>query len=240
MQIDEFMKLVHQRRSIRRFKPDPIPDAYIQQILEAGRWAMSGANGQPWEFIVVKNRDTIKKLADLYKKTRHSFHTIDRTQLEEIRHSADTKTEGGRDPFFINAPLVIVVLGDLRVVQFSSLAAAAFNGNEVVLEGLATACQNMHLAASALELGSEWVSICTPYDSWFKDLLEVPVEYTIQMLMPVGYPANIPNPPYRRELDQIVHYEKYDMSKYRTDEEIIDSVIEHRKKMHASYPVIQK
>jgi len=47
MQIDEFLELVKKRRSIRRFKPDPIPEECVMKILEAGRWAMSGANAQP-------------------------------------------------------------------------------------------------------------------------------------------------------------------------------------------------
>ncbi len=48
-----FIDLLTRRRSTRKFKPDPLPDGAIEKILEAGRWAMSGANGQPWEFIVV-------------------------------------------------------------------------------------------------------------------------------------------------------------------------------------------
>ena len=47
MQIDEFLALVRNRWSVRRFKPEPVPDDYIEKILEAGRWAMSGANAQP-------------------------------------------------------------------------------------------------------------------------------------------------------------------------------------------------
>ena len=58
MQIDEFFDFIRNRRSVRRFKQDPIPDEYVEKILDAGRWAMSGANAQPWEFIVVKDRET--------------------------------------------------------------------------------------------------------------------------------------------------------------------------------------
>lgn len=58
MQADELLDLIRNRRSIRMWKPDPVPDEYIETILEAGRWAMSGANGQPWEFIVIKDKDS--------------------------------------------------------------------------------------------------------------------------------------------------------------------------------------
>ena len=56
MQYDDFLSLAKQRRTIRRFKPDPIPDEYVDKIIEAARWAPSGLNQQPWEFVVVRTR----------------------------------------------------------------------------------------------------------------------------------------------------------------------------------------
>ena len=58
MEYASLLSLVQQRRSIHRFKPDPIPDEYIEKILEVARWAPSGLNMQPWEFIVVKSRSS--------------------------------------------------------------------------------------------------------------------------------------------------------------------------------------
>ena len=49
------MDVLLRRTSVRRFKPDPLPEGTVDKILEAGRWAMSGANSQPWEFIVVRD-----------------------------------------------------------------------------------------------------------------------------------------------------------------------------------------
>src|SRR6266566_1904431 len=51
---DALLDLVKSRASVRELKPDPIPDEYVTQILEVGRWAMSGANGQPWERMFVR------------------------------------------------------------------------------------------------------------------------------------------------------------------------------------------
>ena len=58
MEIDELLELMKTRRSMRRFKPDPIPDEYIEKMLEAARWSPSGANAQPWEFIIIKEPET--------------------------------------------------------------------------------------------------------------------------------------------------------------------------------------
>ena len=66
MKIDELLDLLRTRRSTRKFKPDPIPDEYIEKIIEAARWAPSGANGQPWEFIVIKDQQTKTRIAELH------------------------------------------------------------------------------------------------------------------------------------------------------------------------------
>src|SRR5512136_1348879 len=67
--------IIKTRRSVRHFDGRPLPEDHMEQILEAGRWAPSGANAQPWRFIVVTRKDTLKAVAErcYYKlfKSRH-------------------------------------------------------------------------------------------------------------------------------------------------------------------------
>src|SRR4030042_6403051 len=66
-----FLDFIKNRRTIRRFKPDPIPDDYVEKIIEAARWAPSGFNMQPWEFVVIKDktlRDSIVQWVREYHK----------------------------------------------------------------------------------------------------------------------------------------------------------------------------
>ena len=58
----EVFNCIRTRRTVRDFKPDPVPDAVIHKMLQAARWAPSSSNTQPWHFIVVKDRDTIAEL----------------------------------------------------------------------------------------------------------------------------------------------------------------------------------
>ncbi len=63
-----FLDLARRRRSIRQYRPDPVPPEVVQQVLEAGRWAPSACNSQPWEFIVVTDpraREAIYQLASV-------------------------------------------------------------------------------------------------------------------------------------------------------------------------------
>lgn len=61
----DFLEFLKDRRTIRCFKDEMIPDNEIQMILEAGRWTPSASNRQAWKFIVVKNKDIIKKLSNI-------------------------------------------------------------------------------------------------------------------------------------------------------------------------------
>ncbi|MFW9996058.1 MAG: nitroreductase family protein [Candidatus Odinarchaeota archaeon] len=58
-------EVIHKRRAVRSFKPDMIPDDILRKILEAGRLAPSSKNSQPWHFIVIKNKETLRELAKM-------------------------------------------------------------------------------------------------------------------------------------------------------------------------------
>src|SRR5512142_3155824 len=116
MDIDQFLQLTKARRSIREFKTDPIPKEHIEKILEAARWAMSGANGQPWEFVVVKDKETRQKITDIATEQTKRIRPIELTRVEEIRQpqlARPTQTDVG----IKEAPVIIVVCGDPRAYQ---------------------------------------------------------------------------------------------------------------------------
>lgn len=60
---EEFLNFLKQRRSIRTYLDKMIPDDEIEMILEAGRWSPSASNKQPWEFIVIKNKEILKEIS---------------------------------------------------------------------------------------------------------------------------------------------------------------------------------
>ena len=65
---NEILKAIRERRSVHRFKPGPVEDEKIRAILEAGRWAPSWTNTQPWEFIVVRDSPAKQGICDIVKK----------------------------------------------------------------------------------------------------------------------------------------------------------------------------
>jgi nitroreductase len=61
-----FLSLVRKRRSVRAYKPDPVPEEMLEQVLEAGRLAPSACNFQPWRFIVLQGESEVRRLSKSY------------------------------------------------------------------------------------------------------------------------------------------------------------------------------
>lgn len=237
MQIDDFLSLVKKRRSIRRLKPDPIPDEYLYKILESARWAMSGANAQPWEFIIVKDKETKQKMAEGWLQIREdNYNVIEQTRIEKLRHPMFARPL--TLPNFVYAPVIIVVCGDRRTLQATILAPSFIgaegskSGDATYLKNMANTTQIMHLAAASAGLGSTWISVNGIFEQLLKTILEVPPAIDIHSMVALGHPAYEPAPTFRRELEEIVHYEKYDKSKYRTGADVISFIRLIRRYLH--------
>ena len=69
--IDDVLQAIRDRRSIRRFKPEPVSDHQINVLLESARLAPSGTNAQPWRFVVIKDGDVKKELQLAANNQRH-------------------------------------------------------------------------------------------------------------------------------------------------------------------------
>lgn len=238
---DLLLDIVKHRSSIRKLKPDPIPDEYIQKMLEVGHWAMSGANSQPWEYIVVKDPQVKKDLFRAYTELNADFiYWMEQQRVFELRHpayqmTADEAVERQRrGTGWSEAPALIVVLGDGRR-QWGTVQGAHTFGREQshLTDGLANTCTLMHLAAASLGLGTQWVTI--HIQEPFKRILGVPDLLMLYLIIPVGYPAVEPSGGVRRELEEIMHYDHYDMSKYMSNERVVEYLYELRGKTIDKY-----
>lgn len=211
MNIDEFQLLVRQRRSIRGYdEKGEVTDEMIGLILNCARWAPSGGNGQPWEFLVVRDRAIRHQIADYYLKQLEQKREMDMA----VRGTAKMTGDG-----FRRAPVHIVIMGDPRVKEAYPIRTKLEKAESHFITGLANATLLIHLAATALGLASQYVSDAnSPYmETMLKALLKIPEPLRIYHLVPIGFAkAQVEAPP-RRELAEIVHWEKYDMDKYRDD-----------------------
>jgi 5,6-dimethylbenzimidazole synthase len=229
MDIDKFIDLLKSRRSIRAYKPDPVPAESIQKIIEAARWAPCGGNSQPWEFIVIKKKELKDRIADLFVESTRPIRQAELTREKELRVPALEREVV--EPGFKNAPVFILLIGDPRLNEASPLFVYQQGGTEVFISNLANAFLCMQLAAKSLGLGSQWVSATgSVMEASLKKLLDIPKELKIYDMMAVGYPAYQLGPRSPRKTEEMIHEDRYDRSKLRTDQEIKNFIINLRKR----------
>lgn len=218
MNIEELHRLVQQRRSIRGYDSTrEVSDETIRTILDCARWAPSGGNAQPWEFIVVRDSAARHKIADYYLKQMEQKREMDMA----VRGTAKMTGDG-----FRHAPVHLIVLGDPRVKEAYPIRTKLEKAESHFITGLANATLLIHLAASALGLASQYVSDAnSPYmETMLKALLGIPEPLRIYHLVPIGYAKSAVAAPPRRELDELIHRERYDMRKFRSDEQMMGFV----------------
>jgi nitroreductase len=225
---ESFLKLVRARRSIRRFKTDLVPDESVEKIIEAARWAPSGANSQPWEFVVVKDKGTKDRIVDIVKEQGEYGRKVELTREEALRWPSAAR---GGEPGFKDAPVFILLCGDPRTRESYPLLTLLTRGDSHFASSLASAFLYMALAATTLGLGCQWVSATGhPFVMCLlRELLGIPDKLVIYDMMAVGYPAYVPKERLVRERAEMVHYDRYDKSKYRSDDDVKRFIISLRR-----------
>lgn len=207
MRIESLLTLMQKRRSIRSFRPDPVSDESIAKIIEAGRWAPSSANSQPWEFIVV--RDPVTK-----EKIQSSIQSCI-TRIKELRDFPFLRTFTAG--YMLEAPVQLVVVGDPRFRYVSMMHRVEENIEQFAFWGsVSMAIQNMLLAITALGLGTAVFTNFFPEE--VQPLLSIPDPLRIVCILPLGYPNEVRGLRPRRLADSFTHQERYDSSKMRSDE----------------------
>jgi nitroreductase len=216
--IEAFLDLFRRRRSIRTgfLKDRPVADELIEQILEAGRWAPSAGNSQPWEFIVIRNLEARERIVDIFKT-----QMPDKIEIEEAARGQRRRVNSGVD--FRHAPVHILVLGDPRTNDAYPMRTKLDKWEAHFFSSLANCVLQMLLAAEVLGLSSMYISdVASPYFSvMLRSLLGIPEPLQIYHLLPVGFAKPSPtinHPP--RQLEEMVHHERYDLSKFRSEVEL--------------------
>ncbi len=132
MDYDSLLELVKKRRSIRKLKSDPIPDEYVDKIIEVARWAPSGANSQPWQFIVIKKKELKDKIIELINEHNRLGNKMEDAREPELRFIPSPSG-------WAHAPVFILVVGDPRTKEAYPLNTTSMRGKETFISSLASA-----------------------------------------------------------------------------------------------------
>ncbi len=204
----DLFEAIEGRRSIRRFKDTPVPDEDIKKMLDAGRRAPSANNVQPWSFLVVKDKNVLKRMADAVREMvdRMIPHAGDERQAQRLG-----AYKGNFYVFFENAPACIVVLmapyglSSVTILEKMGYSAEAIERlrPHPGLQSVSAAIQNILLAAHALGYGSCWMTGPLVAQEQFETILGYGKEKTAVALIPVGVPDEYPQARVRKPLEEI-------------------------------------
>lgn len=214
-------KVIMERRSIRAFKTEPLPDGMIQRILEAGRFAPSTGNTQPWKFIVVNSPEILAEMEkDAVKMAKFFMFLIDYTrgnilrrlyilswvkwiirfmknELNPVPFALMSQIAQGKAPVFHGAPTLILMVEDKR--------GAGCPATDIGICG-----QNMVLAAHSMGAGSCWFGTTKllMYLPKWKKKFGIKYPYRLNDCIGLGWPNPRADGMVPRETQLVQWYEK--------------------------------
>jgi nitroreductase len=224
---DAFVEVVRSRVTTRQFDPSyVVPREHYDLILEAARHAPSGANAQPWHYIVVTAAETKRTIADYF--------------VEEARRRAKLHMKFPTPNYrgLETAPGFIVVVADFRwtrafpVLNDGSDLDRQYqeNAERILLQSVAASTMSAHLAAAALGYNVWWVTAIGQESAQveMKPLLGIPDDLAVIDIFCFGPPAKPPYKRWKKTLPEIVGFERFNMANYMTVAQIEEWVREKR------------
>ncbi|HSB02998.1 MAG TPA: nitroreductase family protein [Anaerolineales bacterium] len=187
------------RRSIRRFKPDPVPDRILQSVLATATYAPSAHNRQPWRFAVITSPAVKTRLAETMAQDFERDLSRDGVPPEKIH--AQTKRSKDR---ITSAPVAVVLCLDMSEMDVYPDEKRQQAERMMAVQSVAAAGLQLLLAAHAEGLGGVWV--CSPLfaQEVIRKTLDLSEVWEPQGLFFIGYPDEHPEARERKPLDTVV------------------------------------
>ena len=188
---------LHSRRSIRRFRPDPVPAAVIRRILETATYVPSAHNDQPWRFAVLTTAETKNHLAEAMAADFR--RDLEKEGLPEADIAARLERSHRRTH---EAPVVVILCMDATGMNSYPDPKRQPAEMTMAVQSTALAGLQLLLAAHAEGLGGSWT--CGPLFTLetVRAALDLPATWQPQAMLFIGYPAESPSIPEHKPLEQ--------------------------------------
>jgi len=202
--MSELTNVMKQRRSIRKYKPHPIPAESLRRLVEIASYAPSAHNAQPWRFVVIISQNQKDALADemaqIWLKVLEGEHVTKSMRWKTVQASVKR---------FTTAPALVVCCLTMENMDNYPDTERQKNERDLAVQSLAAAIQNLLLAAHCEGLGACW--FCAPVfcKEAVRKVLKIPRSVEPQALITIGYSAEKPKPPKRLPLDVFAFLDSY-------------------------------
>lgn len=187
------LEAIRTRRSIRRFKPDPLPEDVLKEILTAATLAPSGKNEQPWRFVVVRE----DKRPELIAVMRAGLAA---RKAESIPLGSSEWTTKVME----QAPVTLLIFNTDEEDPFGRKDFGDVFSNMVDVQSIGAAIQNLLLAAQELGVGSLW--ICDIFYAYGEVCAWLNEQHQLIAAVSLGYADEAPLPRPRKALDEVVRW----------------------------------
>jgi nitroreductase len=198
-------------RSIRRLKPDPVPRDLIRKICEAGTYAPSGGNRQPWVFVAVDEPDKRRWIADRY---RPIFESYIRPAIERAER------ENFPDRLRRNMNAALHLAEHLHEVPVLLFIAGWKRGGEDQFQALYPCAQNVLLACRATGLGASFTTMHRAFGEECDRMLGLPEKIPSAVMLPIGWPLGKHGVPPRESVDSKLFFNEFDSATLSADRKI--------------------
>ncbi len=194
----DLFEAIGTQRAMRRLKSDPVTDEDIWKILDAAIKAPSGGNRQPWNFLVVRDVETKRKLGEYYLDAWSKVYGGGGglTGQDDESQSRVYRSANHLAHHLAEAPVLII-------------ATIRGGGDAGGGGSIYPAVQNLMLAARALGLGTTLTSLHKLHEQEVKELLGIPEQVETMALIPVGWPKGKFGPPERMPVEKVVYWEQW-------------------------------
>lgn len=211
MDYSQFKEIVLGRRSVRNFEEKEVSNEDIFELIDCARYAPSDTNSQTWEFIVLKNKEHIKKIEEMTWDALHEKAEEAKALGHDKPAKLLLKSFGPYATAFSGAPALIICLATPYQSKFREKVfdPVKFVGDEVWREeGIKSSClatQNLMLAAHAKGLGTcPMTGPVMLAEDRLHDYLQIDESKTINMVIALGYPKETPKRLPRKEVADIL------------------------------------
>jgi nitroreductase len=214
MDIQELEKLIKGRRSVRQWKKRDVSDDLLKKAVELATWAPNGGNYQGWQFVVVKNRGVIEKMADAVQAVADRIASWP----EAASWQEDVKRYQRNTSLFRNAPACIgVFMSQYQSVADKVLMARETTDDEAkrilgfrrsaptAIQSAAAAVTTMLLVFHQMGLGAVWLVAPVQAKQDIEAILKVPPAMGLVCMVAVGYPDESPQKE-RKPVDQVLKF----------------------------------
>lgn len=225
MKYEDLMMLAKKRRSIRSYRQEPVPVEEVMKVLEVARWAPSGHNCQPWEFVVVSDKNKLRQVTDIFVE-----------QAKQLSEKSLNFPKSTKD-YLKKVSTLIIVCADSRFKCAYPQSKASKqltkmygeNSDRIHMQSISAAICYILLAACSLGLGTVWYTGTgeSITQNKLREILNIPRQLETICCIPLGYPqseglsARCPRP-----LESMIHFNEFDISKWRSDKDV-DSLVGH-------------